>query len=52
MTETKICGLSTPETVREALEGGAAFVGFMFFDASPRNLSPEDAGAAGGAGAP
>ena len=44
MTLTKICGLSTPETVRAALDGGAAFLGFMFFDASPRNISPEDAG--------
>lgn len=26
-----------------ALEGGAAFVGFMFFDASPRLVSPEAA---------
>ncbi|HEY2662340.1 MAG TPA: phosphoribosylanthranilate isomerase [Caulobacteraceae bacterium] len=34
----KICGLSTPETVRAALEGGAAFVGFVFFAASPRNV--------------
>ena len=37
---TKICGLTTPEAVTAALEGGAAFVGFVFFDASPRNLSP------------
>src|ERR1700735_1462390 len=44
MTQTKICGLSTSETVRAALEGGAGFVGFMFFDASPRNIAPEDAG--------
>jgi phosphoribosylanthranilate isomerase len=44
MTPTKICGLSTPETVRAALDGGAAYVGFLFFDASPRNIAPEDAG--------
>jgi phosphoribosylanthranilate isomerase len=44
MTQAKICGLSTPETVRAALEGGAAYLGFMFFDASPRNIAPEDAG--------
>jgi len=44
MIQTKICGLSTPETVRAALDGRAAFVGFMFFDASPRNIAPEDAG--------
>lgn len=39
----KICGLSTPETVRAALDGGAAFVGFMFFPASPRNIAPDAA---------
>jgi phosphoribosylanthranilate isomerase len=39
----KICGLSTPETVRVALDGGAAFVGFVFFAASPRDIRPEDA---------
>jgi phosphoribosylanthranilate isomerase len=44
MTQAKICGLSTPETVRAALESGAGFVGFMFFDASPRNIAPENAG--------
>ena len=41
MTEAKICGLSTPEAVRAALDGGAAFVGFMFFDKSPRNIAPD-----------
>jgi phosphoribosylanthranilate isomerase len=44
MTVTKICGLSTPETVRAALEGGAGFVGFMFFAASPRAVMPDLAG--------
>ena len=41
MTEVKICGLSTPEAVRAALDGRAAFVGFMFFDRSPRNIPPD-----------
>ena len=36
----KICGLSTPETVTAALDGGAALVGFVFFDASPRKVTP------------
>jgi phosphoribosylanthranilate isomerase len=40
----KICGLSTPETVRAALDGGAGFLGFMFFEKSPRNIAPEAAG--------
>lgn len=42
-TRTKICGLSTPETVAAAAEAGAAFVGFVFFDKSPRNVSVEQA---------
>jgi len=36
---TKICGLSTPEAVAAAAEGGAAYVGFVFFEKSPRNVS-------------
>ena len=43
MTKAKICGLSTPEAVRAALDGGAAFVGFVFFAKSPRNVSVETA---------
>jgi len=43
MTRAKICGLSTPETVRAALDGGAAYLGFVFFEKSPRNLTPEAA---------
>ena len=39
----KICGISTPEAVRAALDGGAAYLGFMFFDRSPRNLAPDAA---------
>ncbi len=41
--QTKICGISTPEAVTAALDGGAAFLGFMFFDKSPRNLAPDEA---------
>jgi phosphoribosylanthranilate isomerase len=41
--QTKICGISTPEAVTAALAGGAAFLGFVFFDKSPRNIAPEDA---------
>ncbi|MDP1739151.1 MAG: phosphoribosylanthranilate isomerase [Caulobacter sp.] len=43
MAGTKICGLSTPETVRAALDGGAAFLGFNFFPSSPRYLTPDAA---------
>src|SRR4051812_25019751 len=35
----KICGLSTPETLDAALKHGASHVGFVFFAASPRNVS-------------
>ena len=40
---TKICGLSTSETLDAAIAGGASHVGFVFFAKSPRNLSPEQA---------
>ena len=39
----KICGLSTPETVRAALDGGAGYLGFVFFEASPRHVTPQAA---------
>jgi phosphoribosylanthranilate isomerase len=41
--QAKICGLSTPETVDAAVAGGAAWVGFVFFPPSPRNVSPDRA---------
>jgi phosphoribosylanthranilate isomerase len=41
----KICGLSTAETVAAAVAGGARFVGFVFYPASPRNVTPAQAGA-------
>ena len=44
MTSAKICGLSTPDAVAAAIDGGAGFVGFMFFDKSPRNVAPDLAG--------
>jgi phosphoribosylanthranilate isomerase len=43
MALVKICGLSTPETVRAALDGGAAYLGFTFFDNSPRRIDPDSA---------
>ncbi len=42
-TLAKICGLSTPEAVRAAVDGGAAYLGFIFFPRSPRNVTPETA---------
>src|SRR5437879_6769289 len=41
--QAKICGISTPDAVTAALDGGAAFLGFAFFEKSPRNLAPEAA---------
>jgi phosphoribosylanthranilate isomerase len=38
MTLAKICGLTTGPAVQAALSGGAGFLGFMFFDASPRRI--------------
>ncbi|MEA1084681.1 phosphoribosylanthranilate isomerase [Sphingomonas sp. M6A6_1c] len=35
---TKICGLSTPETLDASLRHGAGHVGFVFFPPSPRHL--------------
>lgn len=39
----KICGLTDPVALRAAVEGGAAYVGFVFFARSPRHLAPEAA---------
>ena len=41
--QTKICGITTPEAVTAALDGGAAFLGFMFFAMSPRAIAPDAA---------
>lgn len=41
MTKAKICGLSTPEGVEAALAGGASHLGFVFYEASPRYVTPE-----------
>jgi len=41
--QAKICGVTTAEAAQAALAGGAAFVGFMFFPKSPRNIAPEAA---------
>ena len=34
----KICGLSRPEHVSAAVEAGANYVGFVFFEKSPRHV--------------
>ncbi len=39
----KICGLKEPAHVAAAAEAGAAYVGFVFFEKSPRNVGIEQA---------
>jgi phosphoribosylanthranilate isomerase len=43
--EVKICGLSTPAAISAAVFGGARYVGFIFYPASPRFVTPERAAA-------
>lgn len=45
--EIKICGLKTPDALDTALEAGADFVGFVFFEPSPRHVAFEAARALG-----
>lgn len=40
---TKICGLSTADTIAAAVAGGTAYIGFNFFPKSPRYVTPETA---------
>lgn len=35
----KMCGLSRPEDIEAAVAAGATYVGFVFFEKSPRNVS-------------
>ncbi len=41
--QVKICGLSEIEHVEEATNGGARYLGFVFFEKSPRNLTVDAA---------
>ena len=43
MIKIKICGLTTPDTLDAALDGGADFVGAVVFPKSPRHIAPADA---------
>ncbi len=43
--QAKICGIREAESLRVAVEGGAALLGFVFYPPSPRSLAPEAAGA-------
>ena len=48
MADVKICGLTDPQSVRATLDGGARFIGFMFFAKSPRNVTLDQAAALAG----
>lgn len=39
----KICGITDEDALVAAVEGGAAYVGLVFFPPSPRSLTPEAA---------
>lgn len=39
----KICGLNDSESMRAAVDGGAAFVGLVFYPPSPRAVTPDQA---------
>lgn len=41
--QVKICGLSSSEQVRWAVDAGARYLGFVFFEKSPRNVSVDAA---------
>ena len=41
--DVKICGLTSVEAIEAAAEAGATYAGFVFFEASPRNVVPREA---------
>jgi phosphoribosylanthranilate isomerase len=41
--EVKVCGLTDARSLAAAVEGGARWLGFIFYPPSPRALSPRDA---------
>jgi phosphoribosylanthranilate isomerase len=38
MTDTKICGIKTPEALEAAIAGGARWIGLVLYEKSPRNM--------------
>ena len=45
MTLVKICGINSPAALDAAVEAGADYIGFVFFPASPRYVTPAEAAA-------
>ncbi len=43
--KVKICGITEEESLKAAIEAGADFIGFVFFEKSPRNISIDKAAA-------
>lgn len=43
--EAKICGINAAEAMRAAVDGGAAYVGLVFYPPSPRYVTPTEAAA-------
>ena len=41
----KICGVNSPDAAQAVIDGKAAFMGLVFFQKSPRNVSPTEAAA-------
>lgn len=45
MVQVKICGINDPASFDAAVEAGADWLGFVFFPASPRHVTPQAAAA-------
>ena len=54
MAQVKVCGISTPDGFEAAATAGVDWIGFVFFPASPRAVTPGQAAALArrGSGAP